>query len=31
LEDAQSRGLIDLEHDEARGNYKVRLKTDRGA
>jgi len=25
LEDAQTRGLIGLEHDEARGNYKVRL------
>ncbi len=31
LEDAQSRGLIDLEHDEARGNYKVRLKKEPGA
>jgi uncharacterized protein (TIGR00288 family) len=29
LEDAQSRGLIDLEHDEARGNYKVGLKEPR--
>ena len=26
LEDAESRGLLGLEHDEARGNYKVRLK-----
>jgi uncharacterized protein (TIGR00288 family) len=26
LEDAQKQGLIDLEHDESRGNYKVRLK-----
>ena len=26
LEDAEGRGLIELEHDEARGNYKVRLK-----
>ena len=26
LEDAQSNGLIELEHDEARGNYQVRLK-----
>ncbi len=26
LEDAQNRGLLDLEHDEARGNYKIRLK-----
>ena len=24
LEDLQSRGLIELEHDDARGNYKVR-------
>jgi len=31
LEDGQSNGLIDLEHDEARGNYKVRLKKERGA
>lgn len=30
LEDAQSAGLIDLEHDEARGNYEVRLKRERG-
>jgi uncharacterized protein (TIGR00288 family) len=30
LEDAQSRGLIGLEHDEARGNYKVRLKQEAG-
>jgi uncharacterized LabA/DUF88 family protein len=29
LEDAQSLGLVGLEHDEARGNYKVRL--NRGA
>lgn len=28
LEDAQTAGMIDLEHDEARGNYKVRLKKD---
>ena len=28
LEDAQAQGLIELEHDEARGNYKVRLKKD---
>jgi len=28
LEEAQSMGLIDLEHDEDRGNYKVRLKKD---
>ena len=27
LEDAESRGLIHLEHDEDRGNYKVRQKT----
>lgn len=26
LEDAQSQGLIELEHDETRGNYKIRLK-----
>jgi uncharacterized protein (TIGR00288 family) len=26
LEDAESNGFIVLEHDEARGNYKVRLK-----
>lgn len=26
LEDAQGQGLIQLEHDEARGNYKVRLR-----
>ena len=26
LEDAEAHGLITLEHDEARGNYKVRLK-----
>ncbi len=26
LEDAESRGFITLEHDEARGNYKVTLK-----
>ena len=26
LEDAESRGLLGLEHDEGRGNYKVRLK-----
>ena len=26
LEDAQSLGLVELEHDKARGNYKVRLK-----
>ena len=26
LEDAQARGVIELEHDESRGNYKVRLK-----
>jgi uncharacterized protein (TIGR00288 family) len=26
LEEAQAAGLLDLEHDEARGNYKVRLK-----
>jgi hypothetical protein len=26
LEEAQAAGLVDLEHDEARGNYKVRLK-----
>jgi uncharacterized protein (TIGR00288 family) len=31
LEDAQANGLIDLEHDEARGNYKVRLKKEGGA
>ena len=24
LEDAASRGVIDLEHDESRGNYTVR-------
>lgn len=30
LEDAQSAGLIELEHDEARGNYEVRLKRERG-
>ncbi len=28
LEDAQSQGLLELEHDEARGNYKVRLRKD---
>jgi predicted transcriptional regulator len=28
LEEGQALGLIDLEHDEARGNYKVRLKKD---
>jgi len=28
LEDAQSQGQLDLEHDEARGNYKVRLRKD---
>jgi hypothetical protein len=26
LEEAQTAGLIELEHDEARGNYKVKLK-----
>lgn len=26
LEEAKQEGLIDLEHDESRGNYKVRLK-----
>ena len=26
LEEAQAAGLIELEHDEARGNYKVKLK-----
>ncbi len=26
LDDAQGRGLIELEHDQARGNYKIRLK-----
>ena len=26
LEDAEARGLLQLEHDEARGNYKVGLK-----
>ena len=26
LEEAQAAGLIELEHDEARGNYKIRLK-----
>jgi uncharacterized protein (TIGR00288 family) len=26
LEEAQTMGLLDLEHDETRGNYKVRLK-----
>jgi hypothetical protein len=26
LEDGQAGGLIELEHDEARGNYKVKLK-----
>jgi uncharacterized protein (TIGR00288 family) len=26
LEEAQGAGLIELEHDEARGNYKVKLK-----
>jgi len=26
LEDAETRGLLKLEHDESRGNYKVRLK-----
>ena len=31
LEDAQSNGLIDLEHDEARGNYQVRLKKEPGS
>ncbi len=31
LEDAQSRGLIDLDHDEARGNYKVGLRQEPGA
>jgi uncharacterized protein (TIGR00288 family) len=30
LEDAQSLGLIDLERDETRGNYKVRLRQDGG-
>jgi hypothetical protein len=24
LEDAQAMGLLTLEHDEARGNYKIR-------
>ena len=28
LEDAESQGLIELEHDESRGNYKVRLRKD---
>jgi uncharacterized protein (TIGR00288 family) len=26
LEDAESRGMLHLEHDESRGNYQVRLK-----
>ena len=26
LEEAQSKGLIELEHDQARGNYKIHLK-----
>jgi hypothetical protein len=26
LEEAQSQGLIELEHDQARGNYKIKLK-----
>jgi hypothetical protein len=26
LEDAEAMGLIKLEYDESRGNYKVRLK-----
>jgi uncharacterized protein (TIGR00288 family) len=29
LEEAQNRGLLELEHDQARGNYKIRLKKDR--
>jgi uncharacterized protein (TIGR00288 family) len=29
LEEAQQQGLLDLEHDEARGNYKVRLKKEK--
>jgi hypothetical protein len=29
LEEAQTQGLIDLEHDDARGNYKVRLKKEK--
>jgi len=28
LDEAEAQGLIELEHDEARGNYKVRLKKD---
>jgi uncharacterized LabA/DUF88 family protein len=28
LEEAQSQGLIELEHDQARGNYKIKLKKD---
>jgi uncharacterized protein (TIGR00288 family) len=28
LEEAQTLGLIELEHDQTRGNYKVRLKKD---
>ena len=28
LEEAETMGLIELDHDETRGNYKVRLKKD---
>jgi hypothetical protein len=28
LEEAESMGLIELEHDNDRGNYKVRLRKD---
>ena len=31
LEEAESQGLIELEHDENRGNYKVRLKKESAA
>ena len=30
LEEAQGRGLVELEHDQARGNYKIRLKKAEG-
>jgi uncharacterized protein (TIGR00288 family) len=28
LEEARARGLVELEHDEGRGNFKIRLKKD---